>query len=355
MARAIVAIPAKYKEYLEEELTLVRTLYDIQDYFIVKKPNRQYYIPYTRLEELKNTDSYDVLVILDKLKPRYTINLYRELRKEIADRVQLILKIFAEHAGSKEARLQIELAKLKHELPLIREVIRHMKLGELPGFLGGGRYAVDKYYRMAKSRIARIMRELEKQRTLRSIRRAHRRKLGLPHVALVGYTCAGKTTLFNYFTNNMKPVGPEPFTTLSPKASAIEINGEKIVLVDTVGFIRDIPPEIIEAFYATLEEIIDSELIVLILDASRGLQNIIMELNESRKILSSIGVHGKPIIIAINKIDKIHSNELHEIIDSIKKSVGEDAPVVPISALKGYNLDKLAEEMLTRVIKTVVK
>lgn len=347
--KAIVAIPAKYKDYIDEELSLAKTLYEVCEYFLVKKPNRRYYIPLTKLEVLKERDNYDVLIVLDKLKPRYIINLYRELRKEVVDRVQLILKIFADHAGSKEARLQIELARLKHELPIIREIIRHTKHGELPGFLGGGRYAVDKYYKMAKSRIARIIRELEKQRLIRNIRRVNRKRKGLPHVALVGYTCAGKTTLFNYFTKNMKPVGPEPFTTLSPKASAVMICGKKMVFVDTVGFIRDIPLEVIEAFYATLEEIVDSDLIILLIDGSKGLRNAIMELRESLKIMSNIGVHGKPIIIAVNKVDLLSNEEVSELVRQIRMFIEGDVPVIPVSALKGYNIGKLVNEIVSKI------
>lgn len=350
MARgAIVVIPYKYKDVIDEEVTLVKTIYpNILDTFIVRRPNPKYYIPEDKLASIKNrVKDVETIIVMDRLKPRHIINLCKELKREVIDRVQLILKIFAYHAGSMEAKLQIELARLRYELPLIREMIRRAKLDELPGYLGGGRYATDKYYRQAKSRIARIRREIERLRRIRETRRTSRRKLGLPHVAIVGYTCAGKTTLFNYLTRSCKPVGPEPFTTLSPKASSIVYNGTKIILIDTVGFIRDIPPEIIEAFYATLEEIVDSDALIIVFDASKDERNLVYEVRETRNILSNIGVHGKPMILALNKIDLVAGERLKKVEEVIRKSFDDcDARVIPISALHGTNIDTLLNELI---------
>jgi GTP-binding protein HflX len=265
----------------------------------------------------------------------------RETRKEIIDRILLILEIFAEHAGSREAKLQIELARIKHQLPLIKETIRYAKIGELHGFLGAGRYGYEKYYRMAREREARIRRELERLRRIRGERRNRRRRLGYPHISIVGYTCAGKTTLFNKLTRNTKPVGPEPFTTLSPKSAAIVFDGLKMIVTDTVGFIRDLPYEIIEAFYATLEEIVDSNLIVHVIDSSKDNNSMIKELIETSRVFERIGVHGIPIIIAPNKIDLISRDEVYEKIRIIKEYISDDNLVIPISAKKNINIDKL--------------
>ncbi len=351
-ARVVVAIPSKYRMFVEEELSLVKTIYDgwSGDYFIVRRPNPKYYIPMDKLGALKE-DGVSTLVIMDILKPRQLINLYRELRAEIIDRVQLILRIFALHAGSKEAKLQIELAQLKYELPLIKEAIRYAKLGELHGFLGGGRYGFEKHYTMAKKRMAIIRRRIRELRRIREVRRSNRERLGFPHVSIVGYTCAGKTTLFNALTRQYKPVGPEPFTTLLPKASALRYNGYKVIFVDTVGFIRDIPPEIVEAFYATLEEIVHSNLIISVIDASRRLGDIDAEVKSMKHIFSRIGVHGRPIIYALNKIDLIDSGRLEEVIGFMAKDLGipgED--IVPISAAKRFNLDKLLDTIVSRLL-----
>lgn len=344
--QVLVAIPNKYREFIDEELSLVKTIYDSNNYdmefFFVRKPNPKYYISYDRVMEIKGNNDANTIIVMDILKPRHFINLYRLLRKEIIDRVQLILKIFALHAGSREAQLQIELARLRHELPLIKEAIRYAKLGELHGFLGGGRYGFEKHYTMAKKRMARIRRKINELRRIREIRRRNREKLGYPHVSIVGYTCAGKTTLFNKLTKQYKPVGPEPFTTLSPKASSLVYNGRKIILIDTVGFIRDIPPEIIEAFYATLEEVVYSDLIINVIDSSRRFSDIRAEILSTWEIFSHIGVHGKPVIYALNKIDLIEGKRVKEIMKFMRRDLGiEEKYIVPISAYKGINMDIL--------------
>jgi len=343
----VVAIPKKYRNRLDEELSLVNEVYgSIHDIVFISKPNYKHYIPVPKIDELKKRkDSWDTLVILDLLKPRQIVELYRLFRKEIVDRLELILKIFALHAGSKEAKLQIELARIRHELPLIREAIRYMKLGELHGYLGGGRYAIDKYYRVAKSRMARIRRELDELRRIREIRRHSRKKLGFPHISIVGYTCAGKTTLFNRLVNESKPEGPEPFTTLSPKAGSVSYNGSKYIFIDTVGFIRDIPHEIIEAFYATLEEIIYSDLVVNVIDASKNINDVLNEIHESKRILTNIGVHGKPVVIALNKIDLVN-DKIVILMDKIAENFNDYyTEIIPISAKKSINIDKLLSKI----------
>ncbi len=347
MEKVIVIIPRKYKKYLDEELGLVKTVYpNIVDTIFVRRPNPKYYVSLSRIKQLKE-NSIDKIVVMDRLKPTQLINLVKETKKEVIDRILLILEIFSQHAGSLEAKLQIELAHLKHQLPLIKEAIRYAKLGELHGFLGAGRYGYEKYYTMLRMRESKIREKIEKLRKTRMIRRIRRIKLGFPHIAIIGYTCAGKTTLFNKLTRNNKPVGPEPFTTLSPKSSRISINGVEAVVIDTVGFIRDLPHEIIEAFYATLEEINYADIIIHILDSSKPLPQIIKDLLEARKILSEIGVHGKPIIIALNKIDLISDSELNKVLESIKSYLLDSEIVIPISAEKNINLNKLLQAIKT--------
>ncbi|ADI32637.1 GTPase HflX [Staphylothermus hellenicus] len=346
-----VVIPYKYRKFLDEELSLIKTVYpEINEVLMIRKPNPKYYLTLNKIDIVKNSSSQKI-ILMDRVKPSQIINLMRETRKEIIDRILLILEIFAQHAGSKEAKLQIELARLKHQLPLIKETIRYAKLGELHGFLGAGRYGYEKYYRMMREREARVRRELEKLRSIRSRRREHRRQMGYPHISIIGYTCAGKTTLFNRLTHNLKPIGPEPFTTLSPKSSALVIDGLKMILTDTVGFIRDLPHEIIEAFYATLEEIIDSNIIIHVIDASKSIEAIIKEIVETRRIFERIGVHGIPIIIALNKIDLLNSDE--EIKDKmrlVEKYVGENSIIVPISAINGKNT-----KYLLNILKEIMR
>jgi len=342
--RVAVAVPRKYWAYVEEELSLVKTIYrDVACVIKVGKPSPKAYLSRDKVESLKDCE-FEKLIVMDRLKPSQIVNLMRELKKDVEDRVILILEVFAEHAGSREAQMQIELARLKHYIPLVREAIRYAKIGELHGFLGAGRYGYEKYYLMLKKREARVRRELEKLRSIRSVRRKSRTEAGLPHVAITGYTCAGKTSLFNAITGLNKPVGPEPFTTLTPKSSRVEYNGFRFILTDTVGFIRDLPPEVIEAFYATLEEVSDADLVVNVIDASKHINRIMEELETTRQILSRIGVQGKPVIVALNKIDLL--SDYTGVLGEVSKVLGSSERIVPVSSLKRINIDLLVNEIL---------
>ncbi|OYT37687.1 MAG: GTPase HflX [Desulfurococcales archaeon ex4484_58] len=348
MNKVLVVLPHKYKYYYEEELSLVKTIYkDIVDRIIVKKPNPKFYIPYNRIEKIKDMD-IDKIIIMDRVKPTQIINITRETEKEVIDRVLLILEIFNLHAGSLEAKLQIEMAKLKHQLPLIKEAIRYAKLGELHGFLGAGRYGYEKYYTMMRMKEAKMRKKLEKLRKTRMLHRKQRTRLGYPHIAIIGYTCAGKTTLFNKLTKTNKPVGPEPFTTLSPKSKKIYLGDKEAIVTDTVGFIRDLPHEIIEAFYATLEEISNSDIIVHVIDISKDENSVYKEIIEARRILSKIGVHGKPVILALNKIDLL--KDINGKIREISKYRASNEVIIPISALKDINID-----LLKHVLKKILE
>lgn len=349
--KVFVVVPKKYERFLEEELSLVKTVYkDIVGYFVIKYTNPRTYLSKEKLEKLKQLE-FDKLVVMDKLKPSQLVNIARALRRDVTDRLLIILEVFANHAGSKEAHLQIELARLRHILPLIKEAIRYAKLGELHGFLGAGRYGYEKYYLMLKRREVRVRREIEKLREIRSIRRKARLEAGYPHVVIIGYTCAGKTSLFNVITGLLKPVGPEPFTTLTPKAYRVRYKDLDFILIDTVGFIRDIPPEIIEAFYATLEEIAESDLIINIVDVSKPLEEIKSEIITCNDILRKIGVHGKPIIYALNKIDKL-ANDYTGIAKAVEELVNGKT-VIPISCTKRVNIELLLEKIHEELKKAV--
>lgn len=347
--KVFVVIPSKYTLYLDEELTLVKTVYsDVVGYEVVRSTNAKTYISATKLEKLKGV-GFDKLVVMDKLKPTQLINLVRELKRDVVDRILLILEIFASHAGSREALLQIELARLKYTLPLIKEAIRYAKLGELHGFLGAGRYGYEKYYTMLKKREARVRRELERLRGIRAARRKARIEAGFPHVAIVGYTCAGKTSLFNVLTNLSKPTGPEPFTTLSPKSCRVKHGDLDFIVTDTVGFIRDIPPEVVESFYATLEEIAEADVIVNVVDASKKINEIIGEIETSREILRKIGALNKPVVYALNKIDKLNS-PLDNILREVAKHVENANDIVPISCTKKINIDTLLTKIREKLV-----
>lgn len=347
------AVLISREDDLEEALALIKCL-DNVDIIKVVSLKRNYrvdsksYIRKGKLEQLKReleSLEYNVntLYVYDVLKPRQVVNLMRNLKVDVKDKVGLILEIFAAHAGSKEAKLQIEMADILHKLPLIKEWIRRAKMGELPGFMGPGRYAVDAYYTHMRRRLSKIKRELEELRARRSLARSQRVRKGMQQVAIAGYANAGKTTLFNRITSERKPVGPEMFTTLTPKSKAASLNGKRVIFVDTVGFIRDVPHEVIEAFYATLEEIALSDLTILVLDSSENPSLLRRKLLSSLDTLRRIGYVGKPLIVALNKIDAVDN------VDMLVRDVGTLLSkhyywawhVTPISALKGYGVNAL--------------
>ncbi len=331
--------------------------YDAIEIIIVKSVNSACYLGKGKLEDVRKLIrelGVSKIFLFDELKPRQVTCLMRELGVEVVDKVLLILEIFSLHAGSKEAKLQIELARLKHQLPLIRDWLRRAKLRELPGFLSAGEYAIAAYYRHVRKRIAKISKELEELRKRREIERTKRRESGLPHVAIAGYTNSGKTTLFNALTNLKQPTGVELFTTMMPKTYAVKLCGFKVAFVDTVGFIRKIPLEIVEAFRAVLEEISSADSVVLTLDVSEPLDVIIDKLDSSVRILREIGAIGIPLVVALNKIDLLSNGDyvygiekkVRGFLDSTELNVID---VVPISALKRYNFDKLKEAICRAV------
>ena len=304
-----------------------------------------------KAEPLRGDDEARIIVY-DDVKPSDYMDIVLEAGVETIDRTLLILEIFELHAGSREARLQIELARLRHRLPIVREMIRRSKLKELPGLRGPGGYAIDAYYRYMVSRIARIRRRLEELRERRSMWREKRRRRGIPHVAIVGYASAGKTTLFNALTGASKPAGPEYFTTISPKTRVRPLDGGiRAAFVDTVGFIVNIPAEIIEAFHATLEEAAWADLLVYVVDVSEEEHVIRRKVDEGVDTLYRIGAVGKPLIVAANKVDLLPEGMVGERVSMLEELFRERYPgferVIPMSARRGAGVGELACSIAT--------
>ena len=345
MKKAILIIPRQKADQLDEALALLETAgYSVESIYKTRYSSR---VGKGLVEEIAESigEDVDTIIFYGSPSPSSVFQLMKRTGKRVIDRVQLILEIFANHAGSKEAKLQIEAARIRHEIPLIREYIRRSKMGELPGFLGPGGYAIDAYYRHLRKRLAKIRRELEALRRTRAVRRRSRERQGFLHVSIVGYASAGKTTLFNALTGESKPVGREYFTTLHPKHKRTKHKGVDIVLIDTVGFIRDIPPEIIEAFYSTLEEISYSDVILFVVDATDPLEIIREKAASGYDILARLGALGKPRIIALNKTDRASKEHLERAVEILGELAAGD-PIIPISAKARTGLERLLDKTL---------
>jgi GTP-binding protein HflX len=322
----------------------------VEKYKLPKRPNPKYFIQQDKLFYIKDRSEIDAVIIFDLLKPRNFINIKKELiNKEILDKTLLLLEIFALHAGSKEAKLQIELARMKYEIPILKESYTKAKITEQQGPLGAGTYGVESIIKLYNRRIVKITKDLESLKKFKETMIHTSRNVGIPTVSIVGYTNAGKTTIFNVMTGLSQKVDSTMFTTMSPKRSSISKEGKKVMLVDTVGFIRAIPPQIVDAFFVTLSEAKNSNFLMLVLDSSLEDSIMLEYLRSSIFTLREIGISGKPMLIVLNKIDKIREQEVKskiEIVENVSKDLYcPIIAVVPVSALKGMNISSLRDEI----------
>jgi len=312
----------------------------------VREPNARYQIGPGKVEELAELvkDTGAEKVIFDNLlRPVQSYNLAKATRVEAIDRFQLILEIFTRRATTTEAHLQIRLAKLQYDLAQAKERVRLAKRGEQPGFMGLGAYEVDVYYESVKREVHAIRRKLRKIGGKRGLQRDRRSELGFVSISLAGYTKAGKSSLFNALANEAVPVDKALFTTLSTTTRLVTFSGKKFLLTDTVGFIDRLPLTLIEAFHSTLEETIYSDLILLIADGSETMYLIQKKLGACLETIERIGASGIPLITVLNKIDLISKEETQQRIELLKDKA---TTLVPLSALKGTNIEQLENEIL---------
>lgn len=297
------------------------------------------------LAKLVKENGVELVVFGNSLSPSQVFNLAGITGVEVIDRTQLILRLFAERAETRVAKLQVEYAQLRYMLPHAREMVRLAKREERPGFKGLGRYEVDKYVHDIHRRMVFLRRRIEKERRARGFRRGRHREKGYDLVAIAGYTNSGKTTLLNALTGSGKATDNAMFTTLRPTTRRLDVGKRKILLTDTVGFIDELPPVIIEAFHSTLEELVIADVILLMIDVSEPIHEMRRKLRVSHKILDETGAVGVPIITVLNKTDLVEDSR---IIEKILDNVRDLAPnPTPISAKTGYNLDKLRKTILS--------
>jgi GTP-binding protein HflX len=286
-----------------------------------------------RLKETVEEKEVNLVVFQNRLRPNQQAGLEKELGVKVLDRREVILDIFARRARSREGKLQVELAQLSFRMGRLIGGRRDLsRLGGGIGTRGPGEKKLEEDRRRIRTHIRQIERELSTVRRTRGLHYRRRREVGFPVVALVGYTNAGKSTLFNRITGSDVFVADQLFATLDPTARRFSLpGGSPAILVDTVGFIHDLPDELREAFLATLEGIGEADLLVHVVDGSSAMME--ENLSSVAGILSDLGFFGKPTLLAVNKSD-LTGEEGRCPTESIR-----------ISAVTGSGISKLLKEV----------
>ena len=302
------------------------------------------------VKELVQELKPDVIIFDEVLKPSQMYNLASVCKIEIIDRERLLLEIFEQHASTAESRIQIRLAQLRYELTRARDKVRLARAGEQPGFFGLGKYEADVYFLDIRRHISILKKKLEKEGTRRQLHRNQRAKAGLPTVSLAGYTSAGKTTLFNRLTGETKTTGQGLFTTLSTFTRAIDLQGDKVLLNDTVGFVSKLPAYMIEAFKSTLDELTYASLVLLVLDISEPVDEIARTYASSLDVIREFQVPTTKIIYVLNKVDMISIEDAFDKAGQL--GILDSKRVLPVSAKTGYNVDQLKGLMRSMLFET---
>ena len=290
----------------------------------VPHPSPSHFIRGGKIEELREEiakTGANVLIFSVDLSPVQARNLETECGARIVDRTGLILDIFARRAVSSDGKLQVELAQMQYLLPrLVGQGVIMSRLGGGIGTRGPGEQKLEVDRRKIRKRITYIQEQLEKLRTHRAQLRQGRRQKGLRQVAIVGYTNAGKSTLLNALTKADAYVENRLFATLDPKTRVYEDgSGPGILFTDTVGFIRDLPHGLVKAFHATLEEVLEADLILIVVDASG--EHTLQHKRVVDEVLKELGAEARPKLLALNKIDLLSPVEQTRIQDVFPEAI----------------------------------
>ena len=319
----------------------IQVIHTIKQHFL-KKP--KYGISggvLEKLEEIAEKLKPDVIVFDEILKPSQNYNLASVLHREILDREALILEIFESRASSAESKLQVKLAQLRYELVRAKEKVRLSSMGEQPGFMGIGKFEIDVYHDDIKHRMQSVKSKLEKAGKQRELHRQGRKRLGFKTISLAGYTSSGKTTLFNKITGESKEQSKNLFTTLSTTTRRFSIDHEPFLIADTVGFISKLPAYMIDAFKSTLEELIHTDVIIVVVDISDSLFELRKKFASCMRTLSELRVEMDRIIFALNKSDLLTTSEIEEKIEIL--NLKDYKKRIAVSAKTGYNVNELKD------------
>ncbi len=342
------------EESIDELATLARSAgAEVVDQLIQRRdrPDAATLIGSGKVQEVQEAiaaNAADLVIFDNELSPTQQRNLEKEFGVRLIDRTQLILDIFASRARTSEGQLQVELAQLTYILPrLTGRGIEMSRLGGGIGTRGPGETQLETDRRKIQRRIKGIKEDLDRVRAGRSIQRRQRQSVPLATVALVGYTNAGKSTLFNRLTGAQVTADQRMFATLDPTVRHITLpSHRRILLSDTVGFIRNLPTTLVQAFRATLEEVVEAELLLHVVDVSGP--HAADDTAHVFRVLGEIGVRDTPQILVMNKVDLLPEGEF-DVATAAHRLVREPdrgdlpAKAVAVSARLGHGLDSLRD------------
>lgn len=301
-----------------------------------------------KVEEIKqfleHTKS-DQIIVDEHMTSKQIFNLEKTTGIKVVDRERLILDLFYIRSTTNEAKLQIQLAEIKYELPRIKEKSKLLIGDERPGKGGSGEYIVDVKFRDLKRRMGFIIEKLAESKRKRELYHNQRIENKMPIVSLVGYTSSGKTTLFNLLTMESRTTSENLFTTLSTTTRSFIINGQKILLSDTVGFIRRLPTYMIEAFKSTLEESLQADIILLLIDSSDPVDKIKIKYYSCMNVLQELNVNKEKIVVVFSKIDKAELDDVSRTFEELEI----EHPII-VSPKSGYGISKLRKLISQKIV-----
>jgi GTP-binding protein HflX len=320
------------------------------------QPHPNTYLGPGKIDELKadlaRADA-NLIAVDDELSPRQERNLESALGTPVIDRTAIILDIFASHAHTAEGKLQVELAQLEYNLARMRGLWSHLErlgAGRIDGGIGTrgpGETQIETDRRLARDRIAALRRKLTQVRSSRSVMRAERERAELPSVALAGYTNAGKSTLLNALTGASVGVGDRLFQTLDPTTRVLRSSGRDYLLTDTVGFIRKLPHQLVDAFGATLEETRLADLIVHVVDASAPEEELSAMIAAVEQVLNELGAQDAARVLVLGKVDLVDDERRD---DLARRHPG----ALLVSAVTGEGLGPLTDRIEEEFARTLV-
>ncbi|HLE53937.1 MAG TPA: GTPase HflX [Thermoplasmata archaeon] len=339
---------------LSDDVAEISALLDSAGHRIVEtvvqrrdRPEPRLFVGRGKLAEIRERlgrGDADVVVFNGELRPTMHYHLERELGVECYDRLRVLLELFAQRAATRDAKLQVELALLQYEVPLLREWIHEADIGERPGFMAGGEQRVDAYYETVKRRIRKIRDELDTIRRERDLRRQLRKERGYHLVALAGYANAGKSSLLNALAGEHVLVDERMFSTLSTTTRNLLGTRKRILLTDTIGFVDGVPFWMVEAFNATLEEIFEADLVLLLVDASDPEEEIRRKVRLAARTLLP-KVFGESILPLLAKVDLLSPEQVLSKRQLLAESEFHRTPST-LSSTSGHGLDELRDAIL---------